>query len=373
MKIPLNEPKIGDLAQRYVEKVLQGGRVQGNGEFTERAQQWLSEYIGGLPLLTHSCTGALEMAMLLADLEVGDEVILPSFTFVSTATAVVSCGAVPVFVDIRADTCNLNEHLIEAAITEKTKAIIVVHYAGICCNMDTIRNVATRYKLLVVEDAAQALMSSYKGVPAGALSDLACFSFHETKNVISGEGGALIVNDPALEDRARIIRDKGTNRHRFLEGQVDKYTWVDKGSSFLLSDLLAALLYAQLQEAEDLTRARLRHWQNYHSQLEDMERAGRLRRMSVPAECLHNGHIYYVRLENAERRRHVMEQLNKQGIGAAFHYIPLHSSPAGKRFGRVSGDLQVTNEVSETLLRLPLFPEMGHKADIVLDNLRECC
>ncbi|HXD38875.1 MAG TPA: dTDP-4-amino-4,6-dideoxygalactose transaminase, partial [Rhodanobacter sp.] len=317
---------------------------------------WLERRTGTRKaLLTHSCTAALEMAAILLDLQPGDEVIMPSFTFVSTANAFVLRGAVPVFVDIRPDTLNIDEALIEQAITPRTRAICVVHYAGVACEMDTIMAIAARHRLRVVEDAAQAMLSLYKGRPLGSIGDLAALSFHETKNVISGEGGALLINDPALVERAEVIREKGTNRTRFFRGQVDKYTWVDLGSSYLPSELVAAFLAAQLEEADHITSRRLAIWDRYHAWAAPLESAGRLRRPVIPAECAHNAHMYFLLLRGLEARTHFIEAMKAAGIGTVFHYIPLHSSPAGQRYGRMSGTLAHTDAASDGLVRLPLW------------------
>jgi dTDP-4-amino-4,6-dideoxygalactose transaminase len=295
------------------------------------------------------------MAALLLDIQPGDEVILPSYTFVSTANAFVLRGGVPVFVDIREDTLNLDESLIEAAITPRTKAIVPVHYAGVSCEMDTIMAIAKRHGLKVVEDAAQGVMSSYKGRALGSIGDLGAYSFHETKNVISGEGGCLLVNDPALSLAAEIIREKGTNRSQFFRGEVDKYTWQSVGSSFLPGELIAAFLWAQLEHADEITRQRLDSWQRYHEMLAPLETDGLLRRPVIPEGCQHNAHMYYVLLSPEVERQPVLDEFRKCGIGAVFHYVPLHSAPAGKRYGRMHGDLPVTEDLSERLIRLPLW------------------
>lgn len=329
--------------------------MAGNGLFTRRCHRWLEEHSGSRrALLTHSCTAALEMAALLLDLEPGDEVIMPSYTFVSTANAFVLRGARPVFVDIRPDTLNLDESLIEAAITPRTRAVVPVHYAGVGCAMDVINAVAARHGLRVVEDAAQAIMSTWRGKPLGALGDLGTFSFHETKNVHCGEGGALLVNDPALAGRAEILRDKGTDRSRFDRGEVDRYTWQDLGSSFLPSEISAAFLLAQLEEAETLTARRLATWQRYHIALAELEQEGRLRRPVVPEDCGHNAHMYYILVAPAVRGE-VIRQLRSQDIHTVFHYVPLHLSPAGQRLGRAGGDLAVTCRSAASLIRLPLW------------------
>jgi dTDP-4-amino-4,6-dideoxygalactose transaminase len=340
----------------YIAEAHFNGKLAGDGPFTQRCRGWLEQRTGCRSgLLTHSCTAALEMAALLLDIEPGDEVIMPSYTFVSTANAFVLRGAVPVFVDIRQDTLNLDERLIESAITPRTRAIVPVHYAGVACEMDTIMSIAGCHRLKVIEDAAQGVMASYKGRALGSIGDLGAYSFHETKNVISGEGGALLVNDVNLALRAEIIREKGTDRSRFFRGEVDKYTWQEKGSSFLPGELIAAFLWAQLEEAERITRVRLARWQRYHELLAPFEAKGMLRRPIVPDDCRHNAHMYYVLLGTGIERDRVLDELKRQRINSVFHYVPLHSSPAGRRYGRVSGEMAVTNTQSERLLRLPLW------------------
>jgi dTDP-4-amino-4,6-dideoxygalactose transaminase len=317
-------------------------------------------------LLTQSCTAALEMAALLLDLQPGDEIIMPSFTFVSTANAFVLRGAVPVFVDIRQDTLNIDERLVEGAITPRTKAICVVHYAGVSCEMDPIMEIAARHGIAVIEDAAQGIFSRYNGRPLGSIGQFGALSFHETKNVISGEGGALLVNDPAGVERAEIIREKGTNRSKFFRGQVDKYTWVDVGSSYLPGEIIAAFLAAQFEEAEAITQRRLALWDRYHAWAEPYERAGRLRRPIVPANCTHNAHMYYLLLDDLADRTHFIESLKAKDIGAVFHYIPLHSSPAGMKYGRADGALPVTDDISDRLVRMPLWCGLEEHMDAVL-------
>ncbi len=354
--IPFNRPYATGNEQAYIQEALRSRHVSGDGGFTKRCHEWTERRTGcAKALLTHSCTAALEMAALLLDLKPGDEVIVPSFTFVSTANAFVLRGAVPVFVDIREDTLNLDERKIEAAITSRTRAIVPVHYAGVACEMDAIVAIARRHNLKIVEDAAQGIMATYKGSPLGAIGDLGSFSFHETKNIISGEGGCLLVNDSGLVQRAEIIREKGTDRGRFFRGEVDKYTWQDLGSSFLPSDLTAAFLWAQLEQAERITRERLAIWTRYHDMLAPLEQRGLLRRPIVPGHCAHNGHIYYVLLPPGIDRRTVLGKLKNANINAIFHYVPLHSSPAGMRFGRAHGDLPLTTSLSERLIRLPMW------------------
>jgi dTDP-4-amino-4,6-dideoxygalactose transaminase len=307
------------------------------------------------------------MATVLAEIGPNDEVVLPSFTFASTANSVVLRGSIPVFVDIRPDTLNLDERIIENAITERTRGIIAVHYAGVCADMDAINSVATKHGLLVIEDAAQALLSSYKGRPAGALAHVGAISFHETKNVTCGQGGALLTNAGTMDDRARVLRDQGTNRGAFSRGVVDKYTWIDVGSDFAANQLSAACLYAQLEEAEVTTNTRRRIWDQYKAEFTTLERAGRLRTPTVPAECVHNGHIFYLLLQSIEDRKRFMAHMAQAGIETTFHYVPLHSSPAGQRFGRTVGDLDVTEDISTRLVRLPLYPAMEYAVPKIVE------
>jgi dTDP-4-amino-4,6-dideoxygalactose transaminase len=357
--IPFNRPHLAGREHEYILEALANGQLSADGPFTKRCTSWLEQATGSAQaLLTHSCTAALEMIALLLEIEPGDEVIMPSFTFVSTANAFVLRGGVPVFIDIRPDTLNIDETRIEEAITPRTKAIVAVHYAGVPCAMDAIREIAVRRELSIIEDAAQALMSTYKGRPAGALGDLAAISFHETKNVTSGEGGALLVNDSRWRERAVVLRDKGTNRKRFLRGEVDKYSWVDLGSSYGLSELNAAFLYAQLEHAAELVVDRLRTWEIYHEAFEGLEERGLLRRPEIPDEVQHNAHMYYVLLGDRDERNTVIEELNGRNINVVFHYVPLHSSEAGRRFGRVHGDLSRTEAISDRLVRLPLWSGM---------------
>lgn len=369
--IGFNHPYMTGKELNYIAQAKFGNMLAGDGPFTKRCHGWLEQKTGcSKALLTHSCTAALEMMALLLDIQPGDEVIMPSYTFVSTANAFVLRGGVPVFVDVREDTLNIDERLIEAAITVRTKAIVPVHYAGVACEMDTILAIARRRGLRVVEDAAQGVMARYKGRPLGAIGDLGALSFHETKNVISGEGGALLVNDPALAQRAEIIREKGTDRSRFFRGEVDKYTWQEVGSSFLPGELIAAFLWAQLEEAEAITRARMAAWDRYHAALAPLEQQGLLRRPVVPADCEHNAHMYYVLLASGIDRQQVLSALKKAGVHAVFHYVPLHSSPAGQRYGRVHGPMAVTDTLSERLVRLPLWVELvPEKQDSVIAAL----
>ncbi len=354
--IPFNKPYLTGQEQDNLEAAHQNNVLAGDGPFTERCQGWLEGRTGGgRALLTHSCTAALEMAALLLDIGPGDEIIMPAYTFVSTANAFVLRGGTPVFVDIREDTLNLDERLIEAAITPRTRAIVPVHYAGVACEMDAILSTARRHGLRVVEDAAQGITARYQGRELGSIGDLGAYSFHETKNVISGEGGALLVNDRGLAARAEVIWEKGTDRSAFFRGEVDKYTWQDIGSSFLPGELMAAFLWAQLGEADRITATRLACWSRYHELLEPLEKSGRLRRPIVPKDCQHNAHMYYVLLPEDAHRDQVLSRLKDDGVSAMFHYVPLHSSPAGKRYARVSGSLKVTERQAERLIRLPLW------------------
>lgn len=358
--IPFNNPLTTGRELDYIRQAIDSKRTAGDGLFTKQCQAWLTRQIGcKSALLTHSCTAALEMAALLADLQPGDEVILPSYTFVSTANAFVLRGAIPVFVDVRPDTLNLDESLVEAAITSKTKVIAPVHYAGVSCEMDTLKAIADRHNLLLIEDAAQAILSYYKGKPVGSMGHLAAFSFHETKNIVCGEGGALVINDPTLLERAEIIREKGTNRSKFFRGEVDKYTWVDVGSSYLPSDILAAFLLAQLEEAQCIMQQRMAIWEHYHQAFETLEQQGKVRRPIIPSDCQHNAHIYHLIVDDLEVRSALITYLKNQGVQATFHYVPLHSAPAGIKYGRTSGTLSVTDDLSNRLIRLPLGAAMS--------------
>jgi dTDP-4-amino-4,6-dideoxygalactose transaminase len=367
MNIPFNKPYMTGKELWYIAQAHANGHLAGDGSFSKRCGVWLENHTGAhKALLTHSCTAALEMAAMLADVQPGDEIIMPSYTFVSTANAFVLRGAVPVFVDIRPDTLNIDETLIEAAITDKTRAIVPVHYAGVGCEMDTIMAIANKHNLLVIEDAAQATMATYKGRPLGSIGQLAALSFHETKNIIAGEGGALLVNAPRFADRAEIIREKGTNRSQFFRGQVDKYSWVDVGSSYLPGEIIAAFLWAQMEEADSITRQRIALWNTYHRWLVEAEKAGKLRRPVVPGHCAHNAHMYYVLLPDLERRTAFIDKLRRADINPVFHYIPLHSSPAGKRYARAHGELKVTDEMSDRLVRLPLWSGLEeHQTEVI--------
>jgi dTDP-4-amino-4,6-dideoxygalactose transaminase len=362
--IPFNRPYLTGRELAYIQQAAAAAQLAGNGRFTRRCQSWLEERIGARRvLLTHSCTAALEMAALLIDAQPGDEVIMPSFTFVSTANAFVLRGARPVFVDIRPDTLNIDEAQVEAAITSRTKAIVLVHYAGVACAMDRLMDVANRHGIIVIEDAAHALLSRYRDRPLGAFGHLATLSFHETKNVISGEGGALVINDPRFVERAEIVWEKGTNRSKFFRGQVDKYTWVDLGSSFLPGELTAAFLWAQLEQADAITARRLDIWNKYFEASNVLVSLG-LRLPIVPSDCSHNAHLFYLLLPPQARQADVLKDLNAKGVNAVFHYIPLHSSPAGLRYGRVAGPMAVTDDYSNRIVRLPLW--VGLPADAPL-------
>jgi len=346
---------------RYIQEAIEVNRkVSGDGEFTRKCSEWFQEKTKTKKLLlTTSCTHALEMSALLSNIVPGDEVIMPSYTFVSTADAFVLRGAKIVFVDIRPDTMNIDEKLIEDAITERTKAIVPVHYAGVSCEMDTILKIAEKYKLLVIEDAAQGVMSYYKGKALGSIGDYGCFSFHETKNYTMGEGGALLIKDKKNILEAEIIREKGTNRSQFFRGQIDKYTWMDKGSSYLPSEINAALLYAQLEEAEDINGKRKKLWDLYYKLLAPLAKSGRISLPNVPKECIHNGHMFYIKVKDIEERKLLITHLKKNGVMAVFHYIPLHSAPAGRMFGRFHGEDKYTTSESERLLRLPMYYDLS--------------
>lgn len=356
MNIPFNKPYMTGKELWYISQAHANGHLAGDGSFTRKCSAWLVDRIGcRKALLTHSCTAALEMAALLANIQPGDEVIMPAYTFVSTANAFVLRGGVPVFVDIRPDTLNIDETKIEAAITPRTKAIVPVHYAGVGCEMDTIMAIAREHNLLVIEDAAQGIMSTYKGRPLGSIGHMAALSFHETKNIISGEGGALLVNDARFVERAEMVREKGTNRSQFFRGQVDKYTWVEIGSSYLPGELIAAFLWAQMEEADAITKRRLDIWDTYHQWFAPIEQQGFVRRPIVPAECKQNAHMYYLLLPNLEKRTTFIEKLKGKSIGAVFHYVPLDTAPMGKKHGRAAGELASTHDLSNRLVRLPMW------------------
>jgi dTDP-4-amino-4,6-dideoxygalactose transaminase len=354
----------------YIAEAHGNGHLAGNGMFSKKCSAWLEQRVGSQKaLLTHSCTAALEMAAILSGVGPGDEVIVPSFTFVSTANAFVLRGAMPVFVDIREDTLNLDESKIEAAITPRTKAIVPVHYAGVGCEMDAIMEIAARHDLLVIEDAAQGLLAEYRGRPLGSIGHLAALSFHETKNIISGEGGALLINDPRFVDRAEIVWEKGTNRSQFFRGQVDKYTWVDLGSSYLPGEIVAAFLWAQMEGAEDITARRMSIWNRYAEGLAQVAATGAVRGPVVPQHCSHNAHLYYVLLADLARRTAFIERLNARDIHSVFHYVPLHSSPFGRTAGRAGGDLAVTSAMSDRLVRLPFWIGLEPDLDRVVEEV----
>ncbi|MGE5522215.1 MAG: dTDP-4-amino-4,6-dideoxygalactose transaminase [Rhodospirillaceae bacterium] len=372
VNIPFNKPYMTGKELWYISQAHANGHLSGDGAFTKRCNAWLEQRTGcHKAMLTHSCTAALDMAAILADIQPGDEVIMPSFTFVSTANAFVLRGGVPVFVDIRADTLNIDETKIEEAITPRTKAIAPVHYAGVGCEMDAIMKIAEKHGLLVIEDAAQGIMATYRARPLGSIGHLGALSFHETKNVISGEGGALLVNDMRFAERAEIIREKGTNRNQFFRGEVDKYTWVDIGSSFLPGEIIAAFLWAQMEEADQLMRRRLAIWNAYHQAFEDLENKELLRRPIIGKGCEHNAHMYYILLADLEKRTKVIDVLGRYGIRAVFHYVPLHDSPAGRKYGRAVGDLALTSSLSERLLRLPLSLGMEQYVDRIVRGVAE--
>ncbi len=361
-RVPFNKPYVTGDEFDFIQQAINNAHLSGNGAFTQKCHQWLESSFGSpKAFLTHSGTAALEMAAILAKLQPGDEVIMPSFTFVTTASAFVLRGAVPVFVDIRPDVLNIDEKLIEAAVTEKTRAIVPVHYAGVSCDMNAIMRIAKKHSLLVIEDAAHAVLATSGGEPVGCRGDFAALSFHETKNIIAGEGGALLVNNKDYVDDAYIVWEKGTNRREFFLGQTDKYTWKELGSSFPASELMAAFLWAQFSKGEDITKRRVEAWMHYHNALEPLEKRGLIRRPTLPTDCEINGHIYYLLLQSRARRDQFLETLNARGINCVFHYIPLHSSPAGQRFGRTHGDLALTEDLSGRLARLPMWPTLSQQ------------
>ena len=354
--IPFSKPAITGNEIKYANEAMSKGKLSGDHDFTRMCNSWIEKQTRTRKaFLTTSCTHALEMAALLTDIKDGDEVIMPSYTFVSTANAFVLRGARIVFVDIMPDTMNMDEKLIEQAITDRTRAIVPVHYAGVGCEMDTIMRIARKHNLFVIEDAAQGMMCTYKGMALGAIGDIGTFSFHETKNYTCGDGGAILVNDERFVKRAEIIREKGTNRSQFFRGEVDKYNWQDVGSSWLPSDINAAFLFAQLEMADKITDNRLKSWNLYHERLRSLEEKGCLELPKVPVECNHNGHMYFIKLNNLVERTDAINYLKEKGISAMFHYVPLHSSKAGLRFGRFCGEDKFTTKESERLLRLPLY------------------
>ena len=371
MSIPFNRPPIVGNELDYLRQAIDECHLQSSGSFTRSCQEALEQMTGcRRALLTHSCTAALEMSALLCGVAPGDEVIMPSFTFVTTASAVALRGATPVFVDIRPDTLNLDETLVEDAITPRTKAIFAVHYAGVGCEPAKLRSIADAHGLMLVEDAAQGLCASFDGQPLGSFGHLAAVSFHATKNVVAGEGGTLLVNDPDLIERAEVVLEKGTNRRQFQRGQVDKYTWVELGSSYAASELTAAFLFAQLEAAAAVTTQRLAVWNAYHEGLAGLEASGYLRRPVIPEGCAHNGHIYYVVLPSSTTRDDALRAFRRAGVDSQFHYVPLHSSPAGRTYGRPQGELTVTSDLAGRLLRLPIWHGMGDEIVFVVETLR---
>ncbi|MBQ2645508.1 dTDP-4-amino-4,6-dideoxygalactose transaminase [bacterium] len=371
--IPFNKPPFIGNELNFIQDAINQQKISGDGQYTKQCSKILenmtkSEKI----LLTTSCTHALEMSALLSDISVGDEVIMPSYTFVSTADAFVLRGAKIIFVDIRPDTMNIDENLIEKAITKQTKAIVPVHYAGVSCEMDKISKIAQSYNLKIIEDAAQGVYSFYKGRALGTIGDFGCFSFHETKNYSMGEGGAILIKDQDKIEQAEIIREKGTNRSKFFRGQIDKYTWVDYGSSYLPSDLNAAYLYAQIQNPDIINNNRLKSWNYYYEQLNELKLDGKIELPYIPQECIHNAHMFYIKAKNLQERTELLSYLNKNGVNAVFHYIPLHSSPAGKKYGKFIGLDMYTTKESERLLRLPMFYGITREQqDIVIKKIKD--
>lgn len=371
--INFNVPPCAEKAMDYIGECVKNQKICGDGAYTKKCNEWIEARTKTAKcLLTTSCTHATELAALLADIQPGDEVIMPSYTFVSTADAFVLRGAVPVFVDIRPDTMNIDEKLIEAAITKKTRAIVPVHYAGVACEMDTIMDIAKRHGLIVIEDAAQGIMASYKGRALGTFGEFGCFSFHETKNYSMGEGGALLIRDEKYVEEAEIIREKGTNRSKYFRGQIDKYTWVNYGSSYLPSDMNAAYLYAQLEIADEINEARLAIWNRYYEKLLPLAEAGKLELPTVPEGCVHNAHMFYIKAKDLEVRTAWIAALKEKGILSVFHYIPLHTAPAGLRFGRFHGEDKYTTRESERLMRLPLYYGLTmEQADFICDEIKK--
>lgn len=363
-----NPPFVGNELE-YVRQAIDNQKICGDGPFTKKCSQWIETKTGtSKALLTTSCTHATEMAALLLDIKPGNEVIMPSYTFVSTADAFVLRGAKAVFVDIRPDTMNIDENLIENAITEHTKAIVPVHYAGVSCEMDKITELALKYNLKIVEDAAQGLLSTYKGKMLGTIGDFGCYSFHETKNYSMGEGGALLIRDPNYIEKAEIIREKGTNRSKFFRGQIDKYTWVDAGSSYLPSDLNAAYLWAQLEQADKIFDNRMKTWNLYYELLTDLQKQGVISLPVVPEHCTHNAHMFYIKVKDLDERTHLIDFLKEQGILAVFHYIPLHTAPAGRKFGVFCGEDRYTTKESERLVRLPMYYGLEEEKVVYIVN-----
>lgn len=371
--IPFNKAIYLPEAFKYVRDVVRLSKIAGDGKYTRLCSEWMEKYFHARKvLMTTSCTAALEMAAILLDIQPGDEVIMPSYTFVSTANAFVLHGAKIVFVDIRPDTMNIDEKLIEGAITDKTKAIVVVHYAGVGCEMDTIQEICKKRGIPIVEDAAQGVMATYKGKALGTIGDLGCYSFHETKNYTMGEGGALLINNEKYLERAEIIREKGTNRARFFRGEVDKYTWVDIGSSFLPSEFNVSYLYGQLEQAEEINNDRLNSWKFYYDHLKDLEECGKIELTKIPEECEHNAHMFYIKLKDIKERTQFIKQMHDEGVGCVFHYVPLHSAEGGKKFGRFYGEDVYTTKESERLVRLPMYYDLTKdEKEKVVDSLHQ--
>ncbi len=371
--IPFNIPPFTGKEMNYIRQAVENQKICGDGPYTKKCSEWIEQKTGTAKcLLTTSCTHATELAALLADVKEGDEVIMPSYTFVSTADAFVLRGAKPVFVDIRPDTMNIDETLIEDAITPRTKAIVPVHYAGVACEMDTIMDIAKRHHLLVIEDAAQGIMSTYKGQALGAIGDFGCFSFHETKNYSMGEGGALLIKDPQYVEEAEIIREKGTNRSKFYRGQIDKYTWVNYGSSYLPSDMNAAYLWAQLELADQINKKRLSLWNHYRELLTPLKEKGYIELPTVPEGCVHNAHMFYIKAKDLEERTRLIDFLKKNEIWSVFHYIPLHTAPAGMKFGEFHGEDRYTTKESERLCRLPMYYSLElDQVDYIASKVKE--
>ncbi len=371
--IRFNVPPYTGKELDYIKVAVENQKICGDGEFTKKCNEWIESKTGTKKaLLTTSCTHATELAAILADIKPGDEVIMPAYTFVSTADAFVLRGATAVFVDIRPDTMNMDADLIEAAITDKTKAIVPVHYAGVSCDMDKIMAIAKKYNLVVVEDAAQGIMSTYKGKALGTIGDFGCFSFHETKNFSMGEGGALLIRDEKDIENAEIIREKGTNRAKFFRGQIDKYTWVEKGSSYLPSEMNAAYLYAQLELAEEITADRMATWNRYNDAFKELADAGKVELPYIPEDCTHNAHMFYLKCKDLEERSALISYLKENDILAVFHYVPLHTAPAGLKYGRFHGEDKYTTKESERLVRLPLYYGLEpEKTDYIISKVKE--
>ena len=371
--ISFNVPPVVGNELKYIEKAIENRKICGDGEFTKKCSVWIEEKTGiEKALLTTSCTHATELAAIISDIKPGDEVIMPSYTFVSTADAFVLRGAKAVFVDIRPDTMNIDEKLIENAITDKTKAIVPVHYAGVACEMDTICEIAKKYKLTVIEDAAQGVMSTYKGKQSGTIGQYGCYSFHETKNYSMGEGGALLIKDKKNVERAEIVREKGTNRSQFFRGQIDKYTWMDVGSSYLPSELNAAYLWAQLEEADKVFDDRMRTWNLYYEGLKELQEAGKIELPYIPDECQHNAHMFYIKPADLDERTRLINYLKEREIQSVFHYIPLHLAPAGQKYGQFVGEDKYTTKESERLMRLPLYYAMRKSdTEMVIEAIKE--